>query len=271
MKSVAVFLALAFTASFSIGCSQSTDSSEPEGDVAEDLTKGGGIVFSKSGDSALQISIKVADGLKPSTKNERFVRLTVARGGKSFGMWCAGEGSIGAAGEVQKISCGDGVATVSNDDDESFAITFEKKDGAYEMRVDYTGDGTFYGDDMRIVQPGWAWQGGAPPPLEHIGLDPKKGEGSSSDPFAMVADLGSRLSGLLGKDIKNSETRPLPAQSLSFSLSNTMEVETTFNLSRTGAVSGYAKAASVLKTPGDLSSGLASASTIVSRVLAQVE
>jgi hypothetical protein len=243
-----LLLALALTV---VGCAAPTSDSE---ETSEDLVTGAGVTFSARGDAALKINLKVADGIQPKTKNKRFIRATVTRDKQSFGMWCTVGGQVGVS---SKIDCSDYAATVSNDDDESFSMTFVKKGADYALSVDYSGDGTFYGDRVELL--------GA----RELDLDVSRGAKSSADPFVMASDLDSRLAALIGVTVPNHETRPLPVQSISFDLTNEMDLSLTLSLSKTGRVTASpAKNVSVLKTPGDLSSGLASATALKSRILA---
>lgn len=271
MKSSIFVLGLVALGSLSMGCA-AEHADDPAAASAEELITGPGVSFAATGDAALKVNVKVADGIKPKTKNKRFIRVTVARASKSFGMWCTGSGQIGQAGALEKIECSDSVETVSNDDDETFSMTIVKKSGAYEIEsVGYMGDGTFYGDRMEILDKGWSSQGNAPDPLEHIALTPTKGEGSAADPFPMIADVGSRLQGLLGAKIPNDETGPLPAHSARFDLSQKMDLGITLVLSKTGRITATpSKRVSALKTPGDLPSGLATAAEVKARVFASL-
>ncbi len=254
-----------------VGCSGGS-SADPQDSSEADLISGNGVAFAAAADSALKVNVKVADGLKPSTKNKRFIRLTVARGSKSFGMWCTAHGQIGALGPAERIQCDEGTTTVSNDDDESFSMTLAHKGGAYAIEsVDYVGDGTFFGNRMRILQPGWEFSGGTPDPLENVALKVTKGEHTEADPFAMTVDVGARLHDLLGMMVSNDETSDLPVQSITFNLSNKMETDVSLLLMKKGTIRVNAtKRVSVLRTAGDLASGYASTTEMKQRVSAKL-
>lgn len=268
MKSAIFALGLVAVGSILGGCAAPAGEGDTEDAVvdSEELVKGPGITLASS-DGKLTINVKVADGAQEKTKNQRFVRVTATRGAKSFAMWCGGMGSLGAT-ESQTISCYDYVRTVSDDDNESFDLNITKKDGKYTFTAADGGDGTFFGDKMQVLDPSWRWMGGAPPSIEGE-LVAKSGAGTSSDGFEMVADVAARLEGVLGAEVKNTQTRPLAVSTLEFGVSNEMEVWTVMRLSKTGSVTVRpTDKVSALRTPGSLKSGLASAATMKERVLA---
>src|SRR5687768_13247792 len=110
MKSTAlVLLGLGFVLG---GCTASSDAEEAEeaaSDSAE-LVSGPGITLRATDDPALELNVKIADGVQPTTINQRFFKLTASRAGKSFSSWCKGIGSVGEGGIEQGIECYDSVS-----------------------------------------------------------------------------------------------------------------------------------------------------------------
>src|SRR5688572_26862569 len=107
-------------------------------------------------DSDLTIDIRELRGVKESTKNMIFIKVTATRKGKSFDVFCSRWGDVEAQAFVNYLSCGKNVNTVSGDDDEALSFEIAQIDtqmgGKTVIRdISYTGDDTFLGDEVRII------------------------------------------------------------------------------------------------------------------------
>lgn len=263
MKTLASFGFLAVVASL-VGCAVEP-AAEPTPESSDsDLSRATGIVLRGLDDADLEITLKAADGIQERTKNQRFIRLTAKRGAKAFGMWCTGGGQFGEGrGKTQSIDCEEYARTVSDDDNESFSLSFTKwEDGSYSISsIQYFGDGTFLGDRVKILS-----EERLTP--DSIDLQVVKGATSTANPFEQLADVGARVEGVLGTELANRAGKKLPVQWVRYSVSNEMEVSAVLALDLTDSRS--TNAVSLLETPGTLASGLASAATVKSRVLGAV-
>jgi hypothetical protein len=131
--------------------------------AGEDVTHGGEVTDEselrgesraaelRSGDG-LTVKLQMLDGTKRHTKNRRFIKGRFSRGNKSVTMWC--DSLVEAAKNepvVTKIRCTTGVATVSNDDDESLTFEIVRKGDETKGEIGYFGDGTFLGDQFKVL------------------------------------------------------------------------------------------------------------------------
>src|SRR5262245_27342004 len=102
-----------------VGCG--SDAGEGEADLT--ATK---LVLTASSDAGLKFTLEMFDGVKASTKDQRFTKLTAKRGKKSFSLWCSVSGQLKGSGRTDQVDCSDYAETVSNDDDESLSVTFTR-------------------------------------------------------------------------------------------------------------------------------------------------
>jgi hypothetical protein len=246
-------------------CASSTgeDEGPTEDSVEQDLAAFRGSSF-KAG--ALSVKLEFKDGVKATTLNKRFIRATVTRGSKSFGAWCSLRGDGAVASKSDLVDCSLGVSTVSNDDDESLAFTIQRSGAAsaptYKLSYDYAGDGTFLGNEFDILAGSGANTDGK--------LDlsvTKRGTRVENDPFVLADSIHEALGGLLGMRVLDSGLRAkIAAKSYDFSVSDRMDLTLSVGLDANGGRSVTAeKSVSLFATPGSLTSGLASNSTLESR------
>src|SRR6185503_955861 len=95
-------------------------------------------------------------------------------------------GQVKGSAVTDKVDCSDYAETVSNDDDESLAVTFTRTQSGsgkakYTVEYAYSGDGTIYGEQLAILQ------GKADElPAGDIALESSGGGSVNKDPFAMA-------------------------------------------------------------------------------------
>ncbi len=250
----------------SAGCAEDTTGSPEEAAAEQDFVSKGGVSLSAPGDKDLQISLLMLDGVKAKTKNKRFIKATVTRKGKSFGAFCSLRGQIVSSEQRAIVSCAIDVATVSNDDDESlgFEIMMTRTRGQdlfVLRRADYSGDGTFLGKEAAIL--------GHTDDTTDLELSAREAKNENKNVFLLARTLLDAASPLLSEKVKSEDVdAPVAVSAVEVSLADTMTLQTSLALGRTGRLHAAADEVSVLSTPGDLSKGLLAAPALTAKLKA---
>lgn len=252
-----------------IGCAEpSTNASSGigEGAAEQDFVSRGGVTLKAPSDSALKISLMMYTGTQNRTRNQRFIKATVYRGSKSFGAFCDMSGQHDSASKSSaKISCNIGVATVSDDDNESLGFDIVlKRDGSSESlfldNVYYSGDGTFLGDQADIIGHNEA------PALP---LEAQEANNTDKNALAFARVLLDSTKPLLSERVQSEEVnQPVAVKTASFYLDAKLDLNVSLTLGRTGALSASLPKQSLLKTAGDLSQGVLDAAAITTKLKA---
>lgn len=250
-----------------LGCADPSSDDAPaspdEGAQVQDLVSRGGVTLTAAGDADLRISLLMLDGVKAKTKNKRFVKATIYRKSKSFGAFCSIRGEVSATRQVATISCNIGVATVSNDDDESlgFDVVLARGPAGESVTlagVSYAGDGTFLGKEAGII----GHEDAAPLPLTV-----KEASNMDRNPLLLARSLLDATKPLLGKKVNSDEVdAPVAVKSASFSLDQKLELTTWLALGRTGRLHAELDPVSLLKSPGSLATGLLDKAGLIVRL-----
>lgn len=242
--------------------------SDHDRDASFSTTFRGARLVDASGD--LIVTVQSFDGVQQNTKNQRFTRVTIARGDDEKGYWCGRKGLVTGTSQTVRLTCGDYAATVSNDDDEafSFEVVMRDEDGGTTYGVeaiDYVGDGTFFGDDVeRLVGQvtNWSW-----PSFDDIPLDADKRDTLTRDPFTMMTTTLDKLTGLFGTELYSEwDEETFKVRRISIDVDNDSE----FGLNAAnmgGDVSAtMPERLSLLRYPGKLGGGYVNGDELIQRV-----
>jgi hypothetical protein len=270
MRSTALSLLSLVAVTAFVGCAEPSSSDAPqantEGAQEQDFVSRGGVTLKAPSDSALKISLMMYKGAQTRTRNQRFIKATVYRGAKSFGAFCDMSGDHDSASKSSaKISCSIGVATVSDDDNESLGFDIVlKRDGSSESitldNVFYSGDGTFLGDQAAII-------GHNEEPA--LKLDAQEANNNDKNALAFARTLLDATKPLLSERVQSEEVnQPVAVKSASFYLDSKLDLNVSLKLGRTGALYASLPKQSLLKTAGDLSQGVLDAAAITTKLKA---
>lgn len=235
-----------------------------DNDDSQDATANNGVKLESS--DGLQATIRMLDGTKAATKNQRFIKTTLQGAGKKVDFWCDLGGHVAPGESVSKLSCTKGVGTVSGDDNEAitFDIAFKHADKTAQIvNYEYVGDGTFLGDEDEAINPGGSLTGKA------VDLAIQKRMTLSRDVFKLADRLAAATEAFVNGPSLVADGVPevvRPAIFADYSLSSTMELTTNFALAEFRQFTAAGAPVSVLKTKGKPSSGLLTEAAIESRL-----
>jgi len=245
-------------------CGDAEPTSSPLVDDADFVSRGGASL-NVEGDPALSISLLMLRGVQPSTKNQRFIKATVARAGESFGAFCNVHGDVEDALRVATITCSIGVTTVSDDDNEflSFDIVVKRAGGSETLtleRVGVSGDHTFLGHEAEILG-----HEDEPP----ISLRAREAQNPDKNALTFARTLLDATEPLLPLSIVAEEIgEPVAVKSVGFTVDQKLQMSTVAKLGRTGMLSAVIPEQSLMVVPGDLSKGVLDAAGIAARLQA---
>lgn len=246
------------------GCASS---SEPSAEGTQDFSSRGGITLEAKSDPELRISLMMLDGVQSHTKNLRFVKATVFRGETNFGAFCSLRGELEKADERAIVSCSMDVATVSDDDNEglSFDLVLATKEGKETVTLEHVslaGDGTFLGDEAKIL----GHEDEAP-----LALETREGDDLDKNVFALSRVLAGAVRPVLGTKVKSEEADALVVvKSASYSLETNMTMTTSLDLGQTGQLHETVAPISVLREEGNLAKGVLDTQGLAARLEASL-
>ncbi len=216
--------------------------------------------------NGLKIKLEMVDGAKPRTKNRRFISGKFTRGSKSIKMWC--DSSVSAQKNqpaISSVRCTKGAVTVSNDDDESLSFEIVRKDGALEGTIDYAGDGTFLGEDFAVL----AGRNAQGSDQEKMPLSVRSsGDNVDKNPLLLLDRVEGAAKSMLGKTVHIQDDgvdARVKITSLDVLVSDRMTVSFVPRFASSVHIASNDDDASLLRTAGQLASGIVAESTLKDR------
>jgi len=240
-------------------------SAEPTAEDVQAFASRGGVTLEAPSDPGLRISLMMLDGVQPQTKNQRFIKATVFRGGASFGAFCTLRGDLTSSRQRAIVACSVDVATVSDDDNESLAfdLVVTRAGGRETVTLEdvlYAGDGTFLGEEAKTI----GHEDERP-----LALTAREADNLDKNAFAFGRLLLDAIEPLLAKKVHSDEVDAAVAvKEASFFAHPDMSVHASLRLGQTGQLFEPVRPQSALVVPGDLAKGLASRATLTERFVA---
>ena len=257
-------IAIALLSVIAVACGGERGDAEAVTADESELREFNGTELSSS--DGLKIKLEMVDGTKPRTKDRRFIVGKFTRASKSLTLWC--DASVTAQKLqplITRVRCAKGAATVSHDDDESLTFEIVRKDDALEGEISYGGDGTILGDDFALLA-GRPAHGSDEATLA-LSLR-SGGDNVDKSPFALLDRVAGATKAMLGKT-KHIQDDGVDARvkitSLDATISDRMTVSFLPRFAASVHLSTTNDDASLLRTAGQLTSGIVTESTMKDR------
>jgi hypothetical protein len=236
-----------------------------EEEVAEDTqdaTETIGVQLKSS--EGLKAKIRLLDGVQSSTKNQRFIKVTMERGNKKFDFFCGLSGELQLETRSAFVSCTEGTTEISNTKSEklTFDIALNDAEGERLFQIGnyrYSG-GARHREVDALMNP----DGDLDDAWLSLSVE-KRSSTVTRDVFKLSDRIQTAIDTYLNGAIFETPDGPTVfsiAESATYSLSNTMEISVHY----VGEGIDEELELSVLKTPGKLSSGILSQKDLEMRI-----